>query len=386
VFPVTLRNLVVGNDLVLIGWQGGHNFYLGNNPQASGWSVTAAQLDVTWWGGYNDAVQVAQQETGRQLKPSQISRFWYKKGLSFILSSPFRWVKLMINKVVYFWKGFEIPNDKNFYFYKNFSSVFNLLLTKSPLYLPFGLIGPLSILGMAVGLRKWRKYLLLYLFVLSYSISVVIFFVCSRFRMPVIPFLIIFSAFFIWWLIDKIKNRKLSPLSMSIPVLLILVIFLNTGRGKIIPETEQNAQDHFILATTYERLGKLPEAVREYQTALEYDPEFAGAFNNLGIIYGQIGKPQLAAEQFNEAIGLDPNYDKAYFNLGVIYQQADSLDKAEQVYLRALQINPQYEAARLNLGKLYFRKGMKEEARREWKRVLELNPDNNEARMCLQLK
>ncbi|NIN01053.1 MAG: tetratricopeptide repeat protein [candidate division Zixibacteria bacterium] len=386
VFPVTLRNLVVGKDLVLIGWQGGHNFYLGNNPEASGWSVTAAQIDVTWWGGYHDAMRVAQQETGRQLKPSQISRFWYNKGLDFIMTSPFRWIKLMVNKVIYFWKGFEIPNDKNFYFYKNFSSLFNLLLTKSPLYLPFGLIGPLSILGMAVGLKKWRKYLLLYLFILSYTISVVIFFVCSRFRMPVIPFLIIFSAFFIWWLVDRIKHKKLSPLLVSVPALLVLVAFLNTGRGKIISETEQNAQDRFILATTYERLGKLREAVREYQTALEFNPEFASAYNNLGIIYGKTGMPQLAVEHFRRAIRFDPNYAKAYFNLGVIYQQTDSLDQAEEAYLKALQISPEYEAARLSLGKVYFRKGMKDKAREEWERVLQLNPNNDEAKRCLQLK
>jgi tetratricopeptide (TPR) repeat protein len=386
VFPVTLRNLVVGKDLVLIGWQGGHNFYLGNNPEASGWSVTAAQIDVTWWGGYNDAVQIAQEETGRRLKPSQISRFWYKKGFDFILTSPLRWIGLMANKVVYFWKGFEIPNDKNFYFYRDFSSLFNLLLTKSPLYLPFGLIGPFSILGMAVGLKKWKKYLLVYLFVLSYTISVVIFFVCSRFRMPVIPLLIMFGSFFVWWLVDKIKKKNFSSLLIPIPVLIVLLGFLNTGRGKIISEAEQNAQDRFILATTYERLGQLDQALQEYQTALKYNPEFSGAYNNLGILYGQIGRPAMAAEQFRKAIQLDPNYARAYFNLGVICQQSDSLDWAEEAYSKALQISPQYEAARLNLGKVYFRKGMKEKAREQWERVLELNPDNNEAKMCLQLK
>jgi tetratricopeptide (TPR) repeat protein len=386
VFPITLRNLVVGKDLVLIGWQGGHNFYLGNNPQATGWSVTAAQIDASWWGGYHDAKRVAQQETGKQLKPSEISRFWYNKGMDFMLSSPFLWIKLMINKAIYFWKGFEIPNDKDFYLNKNFSSLFNLLLRKAPLYLPFGLIGPLSILGMAIGLRRWRRNLLLYLFILSYSLSVVIFFVCSRFRMPVVPFLIIFTSFFIWWTIDMVKRKEFSKLLIPLPALLILLVFLNTGRGKVVSESEQQAQNHFILGTTYEHLGQLQKAGREYQAALRYNPEFASAYNNLGIIHGRMGNPGMAIQQLKKAIQLDPDYARAYFNLGVIYQNTDSLNLAEEAYSKAVGISPDYEAAHLNLGKVYFRKGMKENAKEEWQKVLQLNPDNQEARMCLQLK
>jgi tetratricopeptide (TPR) repeat protein len=386
VFPITLRNLMVGKDLVLIGWQGGHNFYLGNNPQATGWSVTAAQIDASWWGGYHDAKRVAQQETGRQLKPSEISSFWYHKGVDFILSSPLRWIKLMINKTIYFWKGFEIPNDKDFYLNKDFSSLFNLLLTKSPLYLPFGLIGPLSILGMAIGLRRWRRNLLMYLFILSYSLSVVIFFVCSRFRMPVIPLLIVFASFFIWWAIDIVKSKELSKMLIALPALLVLLVFLNTGRGKVVSESEQQAQNHFILGTTYEQLSQLQQAGREYQRALRYNPEFASAYNNLGIIYGRTGNPDMAIRQLKKAIQLEPDYAKAYFNLGVIYQNADSLNLAEEAYLKAVGISPDYEVAHLNLGKLYYRKGMKEKAKQEWQKVLQLNPNNQEARMCLQLK
>jgi Tfp pilus assembly protein PilF len=386
ILPVTLRNYLVGNDLVLIGWQGGYNFYLGNNPQATGWSVTAAQIDVTWEGGYHDAIQVAQEETGKMLKPSQVSSYWYGKGEDFILSSPWRWTKLMLKKTGYFWKGYEIPNDKNFYLYKDFSSFFNLLLTKSVLYLPFGLIGPLSILGLVVSIRKWKRYLLLYLFIFSYTVSVVIFFICSRFRMPVIPFLIMFSSFFMYWLWEKIKQKDLRSLAMSFSALLLLVIWSNAGRGKIITESQQDAQDHFLLATTYKSLGKTESAIQEYRTALKFDPRFADAYNNLGIIYGQLGKPTLALEQFQKAIFSQPDFAKALFNLGLVYQQIDSLDQAEVNYLKALQIDPQYETAHLNLGKVYYRKGMKEKAREEWGRVLEINPNNDDARQCLQLK
>jgi hypothetical protein len=49
--PVAVRNYLVGKDLVLIAWQGGYNFYLGNNPQATGWSTMARQMHRGLEGG-----------------------------------------------------------------------------------------------------------------------------------------------------------------------------------------------------------------------------------------------------------------------------------------------------------------------------------------------
>ncbi len=81
ILPVTLRNYTVSKDFVPIAWQGGYNFYLGNNPNASGWAATAPKIDKSWWGGYNDAIWLAEEETGVKLKPSQISDFWFEEGI-----------------------------------------------------------------------------------------------------------------------------------------------------------------------------------------------------------------------------------------------------------------------------------------------------------------
>jgi 4-amino-4-deoxy-L-arabinose transferase-like glycosyltransferase len=51
VLPVTLVNFVSGNDRVLVAWQGGLNFFLGNNEEAYVWSATApSTLRTVWWG------------------------------------------------------------------------------------------------------------------------------------------------------------------------------------------------------------------------------------------------------------------------------------------------------------------------------------------------
>jgi tetratricopeptide (TPR) repeat protein len=382
--PVTLRNYLVGKDFVLIAWNGGYNFYLGNNPDANGWSATAPQIDKTWWGGYKEAIWLAEKETGQKLKPSQISDFWYKKGAFFILSRPLSWLKLMAKKTIYFWKGFEISNNQNIYLYKDFSSLLDFLLGKGIIYLPFGLVGPFSILGLLICLRDLRKYLLLYLFILSYSASIIIFFVCSRYRLPVISVLIMFGSFFIWWIFQKAKNKEIPKLVISVSLTAVLLVTLNTRLESLVGY--QRFTDHYVLGVSYESMGKLEMAIEEYKTSLRYNPKFPDSRNNLAILYTQLGKTDLAEKEFKRTILSDPSYEKSYYNLATLYHKKGELDLAIEYYLKAIRVNPRYEFARLSLGKAYSRKGLGEEAKEEWRKVLELNPGNKEAKKLLKRK
>jgi tetratricopeptide (TPR) repeat protein len=382
IVPVTLRNYLAGKDFVLIAWNGGYNFYLGNNPHATGWSATSPEMDKTWWGGYNDAIRLAQEETGRSLKPSQISDFWLKKGLDFVLSQPLSWLELMARKTVYFWKGFEISNNQNIYLYKNSSSLFDWLLGKKLIYFPFGLVGPLSILGLIICLKDFKKYLLLYLFILSYSASIIIFFICSRYRMPVIPFLIMFSSFSLWWLFQKIKDKRIAPIVIFLTTLGLLMLVLNTNLENLVGD--QSPSDHYVLGITYWNLGKEDLAISEYKTSLEHNPDFAPSRNNLANIYAQLGKTDLAIEEYQKAIHSDPSYEKTYYNLAVLYHRRGDLDQAVKYYSEAIRVDPHYELAHLNLGKAYSAKRLAEKAKEEWRKVLELNPNNQEAMKLLQ--
>jgi tetratricopeptide (TPR) repeat protein len=382
IMPVTLRNYVVSKDFVLIAWNGGYNFYLGNNPNATGWSATAPEIDKTWWGGYKEAIWLAEEETGQKLKPSQISDFWFEKGFDFVSSQPLSWLKLLVKKTIYFWKGYEISNNQNIYLYKDFSSLFDFLLGKGIIYLPFGLVGPFSVLGLLLCLKDFKKYLLLYLFILSYSASVILFFVCSRYRMPVIPFLIMFGSFFIWWIYQKAKNKEFYKIVFSFCGVAILLMMLNTRLENLLGN--QDFSDHYVLAITYQNLGKLEMAIEEYKTSLTYAPDFAPSRNNLANLYTELGKTDLAIEEYNRAILSDPYYEKSYYNLANVYYKKGELDFAVEYYLKALRVNPQYELAHLNLGKVYKQKGLLEEAKKEWREVLELNPQNQEAMRLLR--
>lgn len=380
--PVGLRNYLVGKDIVLIAWQGGMNFYLGNNPDATGYTAASPSTGRDLTGGIGRARAVAEQEAGRKLKPSEISAFWYKKGVSFILSRPWDWLKLMGKKSILFWKGYEISNTQNVYMHKEFSSMFDLLLSKGVVYLPFGLIGPLSIVGLLVSLKNPRKYLLLYLFILSYSASIIVFFVCSRFRMPVIPFLLMFSSFFVWQAYRKIKSKQTSSVFMSLFAVIVLVVVLNTRLENLVGDLR--FADHHALGASYQELGIWDMAIKEYRTSLRYRADFAPAHHGLAYVYEKRGETDLAIDEYWKAIRGSPPLENSYNNLGILYHKKGEIDQAIDLYLGAIKLNSAYEEAHINLGIAYSDKGMADKAREQWKKVLRINPANKAALKLLK--
>ena len=381
--PVTVRNYSVSRDFVLIAWQGGYNFYLGNNPEATGWSTMAPQMHRSLEGGIEDAIRLAEEERQTKLKPSQISGFWYGKGIHSILSLPKAWLELMGRKTLYFWKGYEIPNAQNAYLNRNFSALLDSLLGKSVIYVPFGLVGPLSILGLLICLRRIRVYLLLYLFVLSYSASVIIFFVCSRFRMPVIPILIMFASFSVWWLYQKIKNRQILHLLIFLLVLAVLLPASNTRLENLMGD--QRALDHFALGGAYFQLGEVDLAINEWKTSLRYDPKLNRCRTRLADLYFNRGLIDSAMKEYNIALVSDTSFhDRCYLGLAVIHHRREDRDRAIEYYLHSIEINPRFEFTHLMLGHAYHEKGLLEKAKEAWKKVLELNPDNEDATKLLK--
>ncbi|MFZ5979691.1 MAG: hypothetical protein ACOYVF_03585 [Candidatus Zixiibacteriota bacterium] len=78
ILPVTIRNYIVADDTVFIAWQGGYNFYIGNNRDADGYSASVPGIFPTWNSAYREQVVIAEKSMGRGLKKSEVSDFWYR--------------------------------------------------------------------------------------------------------------------------------------------------------------------------------------------------------------------------------------------------------------------------------------------------------------------
>ncbi len=366
--PVTLRNLLAGGDLVLISSQGGINFYIGNNPNADG--VSAIFYHEHW--EYRDFQQAAERETGRSLKPSEISRFYYLKSADFFLTRPYQGFKLLIKKLYLFWSRFEISNNQDIYFYRRYSSLIRALP------LGFWLVGPLGLTGMILSLwfarrnRKPRtektgeqrkKVSLPILFVFSYMITVVAFFVPARFRVPVIPFLITFSGFALVWLARRALKKDLASVRIFLLLLVPLVFLSNTNAYHLTIGELSLAQAHFGLGNVYLKKGQLDLALAHFDSVLALNPSWSRGHLNRGMVFFRKGDYAEAEKEFLAELELNPSEEQAYNNLAAIYLRQEEYDKAEQMAKRAVELRPYSPNPYMNLALTYNRTGRTEEAK-----------------------
>lgn len=383
--PVLVRNYAVGKDFVPIASQGGINFYIGNNPYSDGFTAIAPGTRPGWFEGYEDAIRIAKETAGRELKPSEISDFWFSKGVEFMVGRPWEYLRLFFKKFFFFWHGFELSNNKEIYFFARYSSFLSAILWKSWLCFPFGPISPLFLIGLFLSF-KYEKECKAVLVLISgavfvYMFSVVVFFVCARYRVPVLPFVLIFASYALHWLSERIRKVNYRGILGFALFAVLLGFLLNFGFFDM--KRLNPSLMHYTLGTVYQKKELFKDAKREYRAALQADPHFSKPYDNLGVIYSHEGNFERAEENFGKAISLNFLDEKAHFNLGSLYARNGEYLRAVDEYETALQIVPNYEHASYLAGVAYERLGMIEKAIEKWENCLRINPRNIRAKRQL---
>ncbi|MGH8016652.1 MAG: tetratricopeptide repeat protein, partial [Candidatus Zixiibacteriota bacterium] len=281
-------------------------------------------------------------------------------------------LRLMIN-------GFEIPNNQSTYFAREFSWIMKPLLFHDIIFFPYGILAPLAIVGMAFSFRYWRKYLLIYLVLISYTISLLLFFVCDRYRQPLIPFLIIFAVFGVVQIISLIKRKDKKNLILVFFVLSLLLIESNHMVAAIDPVRLQ-AEDHFIIGNAKMDMGNLSGAEIEYNKAIELDPLFGLPYNNLGMIAVRRGDINAASKHFLKAIQIDPLTIQPYMNYSTFLTERQQFQAALDVLLRASRVQPLNDFVHLKIGLTLYQLDRKEEALKSIEESIRLNPGNEDAK------
>jgi 4-amino-4-deoxy-L-arabinose transferase-like glycosyltransferase len=308
--PVSLRNLVQGGDRVLIASQGGINFYIGNNAQADGMHVYVPGLSLSTEDIYHGSAMLAEQETGRSLRPSQVSAHYFGKALDEMTRHPQAAAGLMLAKLGYFWTHREILNNKQLY---------TLTERYTPMirYLPLGfwIVGPLGLMGLVACRGRGRELFPLWGFVVFYMLSVVLFFVTARFRIPVVPVLIILGAYGAQQLIAKIRGRQWRSVA-------VLVLALIVG-GSLAARTPPG--------------GTVSEAI---------------PLERLGAALFMQQRPEEAILVLVEAVRIDPSYAGARFSLARGYEEMRLIPQAIAAYEAVLKIDDQHLAAQQALDRL----------------------------------
>ncbi len=234
-----------------------------------------------WWGGHRDAVQQAELAEGNALSPSEVSRHYTQRSTQWIQESPLAWLGLLGHKASLLVGHEELGNNANIHFAAHqFSWTMHALPPSFALLLSLGLAG----LYLGYRRREVTGELPAYLFI--YSLSILAFFVCARFRAPLIPILACGAGHSLSWLLATLRAGRLSSaLKLCAAVSVLALVSMRAGAAT----HADSAQGFWQLGVAAQQSGDLEGAIEHYETALESEQRYWYAWRDLGNAHLQSG-------------------------------------------------------------------------------------------------
>ncbi len=331
--PVLAHNLYVAGDPLLFSGQGGITFYQGNNPRAKGLYDVVPGFTGSPELQPREEKQIAERESGRTLRRSEISAHFFRKGLAFIAASPGPWLGLEVRKIGYLLGDYEASTEYSIYLERDWVPWLRAAA------LPFAVIagvGAAGLLGRRRALRRERAGTGLLLYTLYAAAVPLLFYVSSRYRLPLVPALLIYGASFVDGLLRQARERGAAQVMQDPGVvaalLLALLSFFPLGGKSVTAE----ANVHYNIGSLLAERGRHEEALVEYDRALADWPTNTFALINRGNSLDKLGRSDEALASYRRAEEAGPKFWKAYTSQGVVLHRQKRLEEEAEVYRRGL--------------------------------------------------
>ncbi|MHC5060422.1 MAG: tetratricopeptide repeat protein [Planctomycetota bacterium] len=400
--PVMLLNRGATGKATILPYSGGINLYIGNNPDYKETITTRpgrpwkelAELPIKHGLSIDDRY-------GSQ-------QFFFDKTTDYITSEPLSFLKGLCYKTAQFVSPREMPRNIDIYQFRKWSGMLRVGVFKIGRFgFPFGLLLPLALVGGFC----WRRKIAapIWLLVLFYPASVILVFVTSRYRVPIVPVISVLAAggcLAIWQFIKQHQPKKLAATAAAIAGIAVatglagpfyaeqidLEPELYCGLGdslekqgrpaeaieaysKAIALRQTYAEAYHGLGNVYVKQGKFKKAVEQYSQSLKYEPGHAETLNNMANALLNLKRLPEAVEKYRQAIEAAPDIADTYINLGLCLKQLNRVDEAVEAYNKALQIDPTSKNIHDKLGAAYFATGQMSKAAEHYYKAVALEPD-----------
>lgn len=266
------RNTAVGAPPLSLASSGPLTFLSSNDaryPPDVGFGIEAPLLatflgDTS--GGWISAVRMA---LGTHTIDSYVSLIWRK------------WDRA--------WHWYEIPNNENFYYMRRQVPVLSWLPVT------FWFCAPLALIGMALGLPRFRERWPLYLLLVASVLPLLVFYVLGRFRIPLIGATLPFAAFALVEIIRRSADRRFGAAAMVFAAALVLGGW--TGRPLSPDQTLIRTADWISPYTAFFQTRVYAAAdARDWAAAARWYAEFFRGYEPTAAEIGGSGDPSLAPE------------------------------------------------------------------------------------------
>lgn len=367
VLPATLRNFARQPDVVWITSNAGINLFIGTHPQSDGYTPGVPELGeltgLSGWDSFDYPIiaRAVEARLGRPLSDAEVSAYFSERALAYSVEHPLAVARLFGRKLLLFWSPHEISNNKVLELERRHSATLRLgpgFTTILALAL-FGLLvlalpGGRWTDGGEPARRRTEAIVLLLAVIAVYSASFLPFFAAARFRVPLIPLLIVFAAHGVDALWRQLEARRFKAFALGLIGLLALGGLtriawlpyqpdealwhyrrglLHRMRGepaaaigalrRAVELAPENAEARFALADELARTGRLDDAAAEYRAVLEQRPGWAMAHNNLATALARQGDVDGAVAAWRRALEIDPTRLAALNNLALTLARRD---------------------------------------------------------------
>jgi len=387
------------------------NFFIGNARGASGTYAGLSGGSQNPESQREDARRMAAvfatRERGRpvapeELTPSDVSALFWRESFRQIRADPAAWGRLLLRKARLFWNVHEIPDAEGYDVYRR--------AARPPTFfwLGFGIVAPLGLAGLWLAGRAPRTPRgadLLALLLLGLCVSVVLFFVFGRYRLPVVVLLIPPAGHALAVLAAAVRRREpLRPLAPALTVAVIALVVVNLPAWSAAERARLDSAIWFNLSTAAlrraqastepeEAISLTSRAADDLARVLAIEPGFyvarvqrAAALHRRGLYLASTGlveeglasseeaRRELAAAEASGggrslpeaerqarelAAALDASLAQGLVNLGARRIEAGDLAQAEAALRRAVAIAPRSAPAHGNLGLCLLRQGLR---------------------------
>lgn len=400
---VSWRSSRAAGGPVLVQDRAGFNFYLGNNPDADGTPYVPPGPE------YDHLLAWPAREGVEGGHAAQA--FFCRQALGFALHHPLRELGLLVRKAVLTWNAHEIASGSDLPELQLFTPLMRLPFPR------FLWIAPLAILGFWLH-RRDRRVWLWALLPAAYTVALTIFLTCGRYRLPMVPALIVLAALGLDALATAFRQQDVTTwrVATAIILLAVLPVYLvrppvprdSTARSwlliaeanwrlytlangdervreshlagaeKTVAEAAKLAPNlpgiHHLRGLCLSARGESQQALAELALARALRPRDPQVLVNYALTLAENGQPQAARELIEQALQVSPNQASLWYELGVFAAADNDLAQAQDAYRRTLALDPTQVSALLNLAILHYRAADTDTAAALYRRALLLDP------------
>jgi tetratricopeptide (TPR) repeat protein len=148
-------------------------------------------------------------------------------------------------------------------------------------------------------------------------------------------------------------------------------------------EDDDGDEDVLARADRLAGAGEYKKAERIYLRLITKDPQAAGLYNKLALIYLGDKNYKDAANALEQALQLEPDNDTFHNNQGLLLYQQGQYEEAIESYEKSIAINNKVASRFMNLGLAYFMSKKHRKAADAYEKALILDPHNEEYKRLL---